>query len=59
MRFDWTQGVNKPGIVIINDYRELTEHFWKLKALYNLKKIIQSANIHSYTDQWYTSIQKI
>ena len=42
MRFDWTQGVNKHGIVIMNDYRELIEHFWKLKALYNLKKNIQS-----------------
>ena len=39
-----------------NNNREFTEHFWKLKALYNLKKNIQYANTHNYTNQWYTKL---
>ena len=30
------------------------ERFWKLKTLYRLKKNIQCANTHNYTNQWYT-----
>ena len=40
-----------------NNNRELIERFWKLKALYNLKKNIQCADTHNYTNQWYTSVQ--
>ena len=39
--------------------RKLIERFWKLKALYILKKNTQRANTHNYTNQWYTSIQNI
>ena len=39
--------------------RELIERFWKLKALYNLKKSIQCADTHNYANRWYTSIQNI
>ena len=42
-----------------NNNRELTEHFQKLKTLYNLKKNLQCANTRNYTNQWYTSIQNI
>ena len=42
-----------------NNNRELIERFRKLKALYNLKKSIQSANTHNYTNPWYTSVQNI
>ena len=40
-----------------NNDRELIECFWKLKEHYNLKKNIQCANTHNYTNQWYISIQ--
>ena len=39
--------------------RELIERFRKLKGLYNLKKNIQCAYTHNYTNQWYTSVQNI
>ena len=39
-----------------NNNRELIERFWKFKAVYKLKKNIQSANTHNYTNQWYTSV---
>ena len=42
-----------------NNNRELIEHFWKLKALYKLKKNIQCADTHNYTNQLYTKHTKI
>ena len=33
-------------IICINNNREFIEHFWRLKAPYNLKKNMQSANTH-------------
>ena len=43
-----------------NNNRELLEHFWKLKALYNLNNNnIQCTHTHNYTNQWYTRVQNI
>ena len=36
--------------LVENNNRELIERFWKLKALYNLKKNIQCANTHDYVN---------
>ena len=55
--------VKIPSIIVAwnnnNNNRERIERFRKLKALYNLKKNIQCADTHNYTNQWYTSIQNI
>ena len=54
---------NNNNIIIIikkinnNDHREIIEHFWKLKVVYNLTKNIQCINTHNYTNQSYISIQ--
>ena len=42
-----------------NNNNELIECFWKLKVLHNLKKNIQCANTHNYTNQWNTSVQNM
>ena len=42
-----------------NNNRELTECFWNLKVLYNLKKNIQHADTHNYTNQEYTRVQNM